>query len=63
MKNTIKYIVIVGLAFAAGFLANMSINLSFDDILSNGVKQGANEMWDAPVNAIDSGKKLFHKVF
>ena len=63
MKNTIKYIVIVGLAFAAGFLANMNVNLSFDDILSNGVKQGSTEMWNAPTNAVDSGKRFMEKVW
>ncbi len=63
MKNTVKYIVIIGLAFTAGFLANMSINISFDDILSNGVEQGAKEMWNSPSNAMDSGKEFMKKVW
>ncbi len=61
MKNTLKYLAVAGVAFAIGFIANMSINLSFDDILSNGVKQSAKEMWTSPSNALDSGKNVFEK--
>ncbi len=58
MKNTFKYILIISASFIAGFLTNMSINISFDDILSNGIKQASTELWEAPSNSINSQQKM-----